>query len=92
MEYDTFPELLRGRLRALKLSQRGLSAELARRGVIVSENSISLWSVGKRQPNPLHLEEVLSVLGIYSDDDRARVYRFTYAPEGTTADPVRVTA
>ena len=88
MEYDDLPGLLRGRLKALGITQRQLAALMASQGAGVSENAVSLWTKGHRRPDPVHLEALMNLLAIYDPDDRARIYRFTYGPESITPQPV----
>ena len=81
MLYRTLPELIRGRCKALPITQRGISQEFRRRGLPTHENTVSVWVTGQGSPEPDRLEMLLDILGVYGEQRRAIVYRLTYAPD-----------
>lgn len=80
-----FASLISAAREAAGLTQPDLQVAMARRGVDVSINSISLWCTGARRPHREHLEVLLDCLGVIGDH-RAEAYKLYAAPRGVLHD------
>ena len=91
MTYADLPALIRGRCKALGLTQRDVRRLLAQRGHKVSSTTVSKWAVGHVRPAPEHLEPLLDVLAIYGAERRELIYRLAYAPsEALDVRPLQI--
>jgi hypothetical protein len=78
---SAFGELIEQRCAVLAIaSQVELGKLLARRGVVVSANTLSAWHTGAKRPRPGRLAILFDVLELHGPD-RDRAYRLAHETE-----------